>query len=366
MKSKVLKFSEFTNNDLQKIYLFTGSDQFSFSHIDHLVKSVGGLVFEYLLPPGVFANNINIEMPCYNYGNFKEISEFIKVKAILPENIYNLPQNLKYANDKVEFFKKVESFSFIPKTVFKLEEAKKLKFPIICKPKDGSKGIGIEVFKTKEELESSENKFDVYSEKFNLKREFRVISVCGNMVFIAERIPMNEHADALRESEDIFDRESSLDSRSSYKWEVVKFGKDGIPSEDKFKAICKKTNEALELEILGVDIAIDDNNKLWLIEANTCPGLNKDQVLLIYEAIFEDFYGRKIQGYGKDQLESYREQLLNASSSDIKFAFSGRPYKKVDLSYGAEEGKKQVSVKFDLEKSFGDSLKNLKKKYNKE
>ena len=116
-----------------------------------------------------------------------ELQQFIDNNVVTKDNIYNLPENLINANSKVEFHKKTKDLKFVPKSVFTKEEALKLKFPIIAKPSNGSKGEGIEVFKTKEDLNSSDKQFDVFSEKFDLKREFRIISINGTIVFMAER-----------------------------------------------------------------------------------------------------------------------------------------------------------------------------------
>jgi len=299
--------------------------------------------------------------------------------VVLEKNVYNLPKNLVNANSKVEFHKKTDKLDFVPKTVFTKSEAEGLKFPIIAKPAGGSKGEGIKVFKTKEELNSSEDKFDVFSEKFDLKREFRVISIKGDLVFIAERIPENDKANSLRESEeetkqhqykDIFDREGTLSGRSSYKWVKVEYGKDGIPSEAEFKKICSSINESLSLEFLGVDIGLDEKGKIWCIEANTCPGLNKDQIVLIYISLFKDFYKREPNEYTMKSLKQYQDELMRSNEDPAKFSFAphqgNRFYyydDKVNHETGDRQGRALLTTKYNIEKSFGDTMLNIKKKY---
>lgn len=365
---RLLEFDGFKNSDLKKIYLFARSDRFSFSHIDSLVRSVADNIFQMITPPGIFPNMINKKYPVYNYGNYDELKLLIQRGDVNADNVYNNPENLINANSKVEFHKKTEGLDFVPKTVFTKEDAiGKLKFPVIAKPSGGSKGEGIQVFKDKDGLEKSKaDNLEVFSEKFDLKREFRAISICGKVVFIAERVPTNEKAKSLRE-EDIFDRDGTLDQRSSYVWETVEF--DEEIKKDVVEDMCKKVCDAIELEVLGIDVGLDSKGKLFVIEANTCPGLNKDQVVLIYHGLFEDFFGRKPDEKSTEILKSYSEELLRANADPAKFSFSpngGRKFfnfsNAVDAN-GDEKGKNLMTVKFDLEKQFGGSLKSIKNKY---
>ncbi len=369
----IQSYSKFTNNDLKKFYLFAHSDRFSFSHIDSLVRSVSENIFLLLTPPGIFKGNIDPTIPILNYGNKPELQELIDKGIVQKKMVYNLPEFLKNANSKVEFHKKTKDLNFVPKSVFTKEKAlKDLKFPIIAKPDTGSKGEGIEVFKTKEDLTASKTEFQVFSEKFNLVKEFRVISINGEPVYIAERIPMNKKANSLREGKDIFDREGTLSKRSSYKWRTVNFEKI-TDDEKKLKKICKTINESLRLEFLGIDIGVDDKGKIFVIEANTCPGLNKNQITKIYEQVFKDFYERDLDKHSKQLLNKYDQELIRANKDKAKFSFSPHGGKrfyyyddKIDMETGKHQGKKILTVKYDIEKSMGDTLLNIKDEYMKE
>jgi hypothetical protein len=327
------------------------------------------------MPPGIFPASIDPNIPIFNYGNKPELQELIDNGIVRKENIYNLPENLINANSKVDFHNKTKELPFVPKTVFTKEEAKNIKFPIIAKPSGGSKGEGIEVFKTKEDLEKSESKFDLFSEKFDLKREFRIISIKGEIVFAAERIPENDKANSLRENQhqnkDIFDREGTLSERSSYKWVKIDFGTD-LPEKKAFADICKSINDALSLEFLGVDIGLDSDGKLWCIEANTCPGLNKDQIVLIYIALFKDFYKRDPNESTMKLIKQYQDELMRANEDPAKFSFSphqgNRFYyynDKVDDETGERKGRALLTMKYNIEKSFGNTMLNIKKNESK-
>jgi len=358
---KIKNFEEFgafaKNSDLFKVNLIPHSDRFSFSHVDHAVKAVGSMLFNFIQPPGIFVGSINPDLPVYNYGNSKEIHGIIKEGAFKRKNIYTLPGNPPNANNKVKFHKKMEGCSFVPKTVFAADDAAKMKFPIIAKPKTGSKGQGITVFENKDDLTKYGGEpLDVYSKKFDLKREFRIISMKGDMLYLAERIPTNKKAKSLRESEDVFMRDGTIGERSEYVWKERKFGSDGLPTKKRFRRICEKTHELLKLDVLGIDIGIDSKGKLWLIEANTCPGLNNDQVVRIYLSIFRDFFGRDPEKYSMDKIKELRKELRVRSGDDVKFSFSARPGRMMD--WGTPE--QSSSAKFDIEKSFGAPLKDIK------
>jgi len=373
---KLMNFGEYsTPKDLKKIYLIPHSDRFSFSHIDHLVRRVSENLFDLVMAPGIFPESINSELPVYNYGNHDEIYELIKNGQFKKKNIYNHPDNLKYANDKIEFHKAMDGLDFVPKTVFKQEDVSQLKFPIIAKPKGGSKGEGINVFKTKEDLEKftpedEEMKLDLFSEKFDLQREFRVITVKGTRVYIAERIPTNKKAKSLRESanlfpnKDLFGKKGTLDGRSSYKWVEVKNSDLDKKVWDQIEKIMPVACEKLKLEVMGLDFGLDSKGKVWIIEANTCPGLNKDQIVRIYLQIFEDFYKRKPEPPTMKKIEEMRAELIRASKSKAKFSHSASMGRRMDWTY-SEDGRKTSNVKFDIEKSFGSTLNSIKDRAKK-
>lgn len=367
---RVLNFNDFNRSDLRKIYLMPHSDRFSFSHIDHLVRRVSENLFDLVLAPGIFPDSMNPDLPMYNYGNHDEIYALLKAGAVKAENIYNHPDKLQFANDKVKFHEAMEGLDFVPKTVFKKEDVGNLKFPLIAKPKGGSKGEGVTVFKTKEELDSFKPEegveLDVYSEKFDLKREFRVITVCGRLVYIAERIPTNKKAKSLRESanmfpsQDVFDRKGTLEDRSSYKWVETKDSDIEDKAWTDIEKIMPIACEKLGLEVMGLDFGIDADGKVWVIEANTCPGLNKDQIVRIYLAIFDDFYGRKPDTQSMRKIEEMRDELIRASG-DVKFSHAANMGRRMDWTY-VEDGRKSASVKFDVERSFGEPLRSKKHK----
>lgn len=354
------------NNDLKKIYLIPVSDRWSFSHVSHLVHSVSDNLFELLTPPGIFVDSINQDLPCYNYGNKDELYDLIKKDVISKDNVYNLPENLKNVNSKAEFHQKMEGCDFVPVTKFDQKEAEDLKFPVIAKPSEGSKGEGIVVFKSKEEMSAhkpkeDDVKFGVFSEKFDLKREFRVITVCGDMAYVAERIPTNEKAKSLREdanlfpSTDLFKVEGTLADRSSYEWVEMEDDKLTDKEWDQIKKICPIACEKLGLEVMGLDFGLDSSGKIFLIEANSCPGLNRTQIIIIYLAIFKDFYGRMPDEDTMKKIEEMQKALIDADDSEIKFSHSSTMGRKMDWTY-AEDGRKTSTVKFDIEKQFGKPL----------
>lgn len=358
------KFKDFlVPGDLGKIYLMAHSDRFSFSHIDYLVRRVAERLFDLVLPPGIFPESVDRARPLYSYGNSAELAPLLASGAVLRENVYNQPENLKYANNKIRFHQMMAGLDYVPKTVFSAEDAEGLKFPVIAKPRGGSKGEGVTVFKTVGDLRAHDGgpRLDVFCEKFDLVREFRVLTVRGRLTYAAERVPTNDKARSLREGEDVFDRASTRDSRSGYEW-VEGTGELDKKQTDAINKILPEACERLKLDVLGLDFGVDRSGKVWLIEANTCPGLNNDQVVCLYLHIFEDFYGRTPDAPSMARIEELRAELRRAGAGE-HFSQSAHMGRRMDWTYG-EDGRKTSTVKFDIERSFGETLKNKRSKIN--
>ena len=133
--------------------------------------------------------DVNPKLPLIYYGgNSKEALDFIKKYNISEDVMYNLPAVMKVSGNKSDFYKMFKDSDFIPKAVYKKEDAKDLQFPVIAKPDDGHSGLGIEIFDTYEDLEKSKGKFENYSEAKDLDKEFRVLLMKRG----AENIRMKE------------------------------------------------------------------------------------------------------------------------------------------------------------------------------
>lgn len=231
--------------------------------------------------------------------------------------IYNLPEDsLKLR--KINLYSQLNSMGcpYVSKTIFSIEEINNLEFPIIAKSEDTWQSKGVKKFDTAEELSSSEMKFDLYQEAFDIDKEWRVLVFKGKkditpkILSVALRTPSNDKAKSLRVSEaisDIINNESS-----SFKWTGIDFynGCENTPDLNEVSAIVNHVFEVSpDMNVFAVDVAVDKNGKYWLIEANVQPGQNGITSHLMYLNLFKDFYGLKING---DDVDKMRTSMYNA------------------------------------------------------
>jgi predicted ATP-grasp superfamily ATP-dependent carboligase len=172
---KILKsYSEFLNekinekeNDLFKVYLAIDPDS---GHRWWSYKGFAADNFFIQINKDNYKDiDINTNYPILTY-NSGVVETLLKENLIKKENIYNRPEFIKQSGSKAEFHKIVDGDESIPKTCHSEEEALKIGFPLIAKPAEGHSGLGIQVFKNKEEWDKADHsKFDIYSEFIDKK-----------------------------------------------------------------------------------------------------------------------------------------------------------------------------------------------------
>ena len=136
-------------------------------------------------------DKIKIEqnVPILNFTEDNDIVKMMIDDAIIESSsLYNKPTESSLVSDKVSFHKQFEKSKFVPKTVFSVKEASKLKFPIIAKPSNGKSAEGIKKFDTLKELEESKEIFDVFSETVEINNEFRCFCFKDSIIELNERI----------------------------------------------------------------------------------------------------------------------------------------------------------------------------------
>lgn len=144
-------------------------------------------------------------------------------------------------------------------------------YPLIVKKNRGS--LGKNVFKVNNESELVEaiaKIFDVNNKEFDyialaqdylhIKKEYRVVFVNGQLSFAYEKNT---------------DSAQFLGNISPLHWDGAK----AILVEDQLlanqiKQFCAPIFTKMAIPFCGLDIAIDDQNKWWLIEANSSPGFD--------------------------------------------------------------------------------------------
>lgn len=203
-----------------------------------------------------------------------------------PKRVYNLPENMKKTGSKVEFHKIFDKENYIPKTVFKIDETEKLKYPIIAKPAEGHSGLGIEKFDSLKELKASKNKFDLYSEFVDFDREFRMLCVKDKPILVYER--------QLIESENKSIETKEADEKVAFVYIDQDMSK--LKFMDELNSIVEDFMKKVPLGVYSLDFFTEKSGGIKIIEANSCSGLGANSLVYVYEEMFEDFYGSKVSG----------------------------------------------------------------------
>jgi len=271
-------------------------------------------LFNSFYAKGDYKKDLDVDpkLPLIYYGgNSKEGLDFLKRYNVSEDVMYNLPEAMKVSGNKSDFYKMFKDTDFIPKAVYKKEDAKDLEFPIIAKPDDGHSGLGIEIFDTYEDLEKSKGKFENYSEAKDLDREFRVLLMNEDPVLVHERVSLNEN--------EIKDKEADEQTEFTY----VDQDMSKLDFMDKVNDICKKVREKLKLGLWSIDLMIDKSGDCWVAEINSASGMAADKMARVYVKVYEDFYGEKLPQEFKTHLnEEYIKPIykinLKENADQIK------------------------------------------------
>ena len=242
-------------------------------------------LFNSFYAQGDYGKDLNVDpkLPLIYYGgNSKEALNFIEKYSISEDVMYNLPEPMKVSGNKSDFYKMFKDCDFIPKAVYKREDAKDLQFPVIAKPDDGHSGVGIEIFDNYEDLEKSKGEFENYSEAKDLDREFRVLLMKENPVLVHERVSVGEN--------EIKDKDSNEQTEFTYVDQDV----SKLDFMDRVDGICKTIREKLKLGLWSIDLMVDKSGDCWVAEINAASGMAADKMARVYVMVYEDFYSEQL------------------------------------------------------------------------
>jgi len=239
-----------------------------------------------------------------NEGTEKFVMEVYEKK---PSMVYNLPKEMRKTGSKVDFHKIFDSEFYVPKTVFQIEETKDLRWPIIAKPSEGHSGIGIEKFKTFDDLKSSKNKFDLYSECIDFDREFRVMCMKDKPLIVYERQLIEED-------------DRSLDTKKpdeDVSFVYIDQDMNKLPFMKDLNNVISEFMKKVPLAIYSLDFFTEKKtNKLMLIEANSCSGLGANSLVYVYEALYKDFYDENPPDTDAKFIEDVKEKYCKIVKGD--------------------------------------------------
>lgn len=229
--------------------------------------------------------NIPNNVPIIYYGGYKQKSlDFIEKNIANKDNLYNVPEASIISGDKVAFGKMFFEHDWLPKTVYSKNEAleNSVGFPLVAKIKDGHSGLGIKVFKSKEELQKDKNEFDLFSECIDFDREYRCVFCKDECFIVNERIPVIGEKSTIKTK--------GIDEKVNFIYAYQDMKK--IPWLKEIKEIAKEIKSKLSLGLWSLDIVIDKSGKIWVLETNTATGIGSAKAGEFYIKVYEDFYGK--------------------------------------------------------------------------
>jgi glutathionylspermidine synthase len=270
---------------------------------------------------------IDPNMPTLNMGTVSFVQKLINDGLINTANLYNKPEDKTASADKKLFHMVLKDADFLPKTVFTVKDTKKLKFPIIAKPASGHSGIGITKFQMLEDLElDGGEKFDLFSEAINIKDEIRLVFVNDELVSFMERESRDEKSKFLQGKSDSMG-DLKPEDKLDFLYHIhlpeeiyYKFPREN--QIDEIHSILKEIRKKIPLEFLTLDLAIDDNGKMWVIEINTEPGSSGVMLSNTYRAIFKDHYGKDIREADMPYFRDVEMKLIQHTLQNDKYQLS--------------------------------------------
>ena len=223
---------------------------------------------------------IDKNIPVLNFTIENDLIKKMIDEKIIDKNVlYNDPLESKLVSDKVSFHKEFTNSKFIPKTVFDKKQAiKSLTFPIIAKPSNGRSAEGIMAFNKPEELSSSDEKFDLFSEKKTIKREFRYFGFRNTPIELNERLKVKGSKDFLKNSK----------TKTDFFYKTIDF--DSYSNRNKLEEIIRYCLSKVKLDFFSIDFAETDDGDLFIIEMNSRTGMGVDKMIELYQLIYKDYF----------------------------------------------------------------------------
>jgi D-alanine-D-alanine ligase-like ATP-grasp enzyme len=210
-----------------------------------------------------------------------------KYEQNLPRNgfIINYGQNYQRANLNAHpTFNKLEASKIlgengvaVPKFFFKheLNKITDKDYPLLARKMYHSKGRDIVYLENKKDLEKLKNEdFSFVVRYLRKNSEYRVHILGKDINFVSVKIVKKDT------------KEKDYDKRIRSKergWIHIEYKGE---FKNKLIEIAKKAMEVLKYDFGAVDIIRDTNNKLWILEVNSAPGL-EDRKLKMYVDYFK-------------------------------------------------------------------------------
>ena len=234
-------------------------------------------------------NSIDFAYPILNFTS--------KVHKILKDDraiIFNAMEDMGLSDDKELFYGTFGSEDFIAKTVYDEEQIENLKLPIIGKPKVGYSAEGIEKFDTYEEAKNSTLPMDLWCEYKDIKSEFRAFVCDKEIIHISERI----HSE--KDNKEVGEKDPEEKINLIYIDQKI----EGFPHLERIKEIKEKLEKNVDLDFYNIDIMVDKDNKLWVPEINSAPGIGPSIFYPVYKAFLKLAYQKAVPFGAEKELKA--------------------------------------------------------------
>lgn len=290
-KITVINFQDFLNEDYNpqqeflKFYMLVKKPYPLDS--EHLLSRLIGTARQALFQQ-VTLDSSNCEVvslqPNIPVLNFTEDNDLVlrllNDGGVEEKSLYNSPVQSSLVSDKVAFHKTFSVWDFVPKTVFSVEDSRDLKFPVIAKPSQGKSAEGIKKFETFEDLCSSPEKFDVFSEMVDIEKEFRCFCFKDQIIELDERVKVDDAEDFLKDTS----------TKTDFYYKKI----DPLLYEyrPQLMTLLEKCRSVVSLDFFSVDFAETSDGKLVLIEMNSRTGMGVDKMASLYTLLHNDYYGK--------------------------------------------------------------------------
>jgi glutathione synthase/RimK-type ligase-like ATP-grasp enzyme len=223
--------------------------------------------------------------------------------------VFNELNLLEFPKDKVKFHKGMETCKYVPKTVYDLKSIKQLTPPIIAKPVEGRRGIGIEIFDTHDDVKKTTEKF-LWSEAKDIKKEFRSLVMGNKIIYIADRVM---HSKGIKQK------------KPGDELEFVYIDQDveTFPHLEALIEIKQEINKHVNLDFYSMDFMIDKSGDVWLIELNNSPNILPTMFYEMYKVWLQIAYGLdEIPKEYDKELSAMRKTYLREVKAEYKKEYS--------------------------------------------
>ncbi|MDR0956310.1 MAG: D-alanine--D-alanine ligase [Endomicrobium sp.] len=169
----------------------------------------------------------------------------------------------KYMNILTPDWKTLKDFEIVPKIK---------KYPVIVKPASQGSALGITIVKNAFQLASAVKKAFKYDkkiiiEKFITGKEITVGVLNGKVLPVVEIVPKREFYDFKSKYQNGGSKHIIPAGISHNAYKIAQNYAEKIYKDLKCKSICR------------VDMIVDKNNKVWVLENNTIPGMTKTSLI---------------------------------------------------------------------------------------